>query len=614
MDGFARRLFPPPHDGWTPPAGQPSPRDEVIARSHLIGADPALTKEGGGNFSAKGTAIDHRGVATRVLWMSSWGCDGATTTPEDFPALRLDDLLLLRDAESLDSSAMVDYLVASGLTGEQRRPGIETLTHAFLPATHVDHCHPDAVIALTAFPGAREVAEREFGDEAIWLDYRQFDLGVARELADRIAANPRCRFVLLANHGIFTWADTSEQCYRNSLEAVARATTALDALLERPADLGGRVRAPLPSAIATEVLVEVLPVVRGALSGPTGPGLVLHVNRDAEAVEFGVSARGPAASQLGPGCPDHVVTVGHRPLVTEPITAPGPAAVRAVRAGIAAHRRWYDDAYARHVTGAAAAFGPRDNGPKALLLPGIGVVCAGIDAAKARLVDDHCGQTRTVIRAAEAAGGYRTITEAQSLADEYWPMMRRKPQLLGAAGRLAGQVVLVAGKDDADTVDVLDRLAALDAHVAFTGVDPRRTAVAAAAACGRYGERRAVALGSGPWQANAVVRDAVLAYGGFDLVVDLTPAGDIASAALPVFARQGRRGAVVLAGANGSTDERRMRFAALEADAAGQPVAVHLVVAAAPAVIAAAAAFFVTSDAGATASLEVFRELETGVA
>ena len=78
---------------------------------------------------------------------------------------------------------------------------------------------------ITAIPDGRQRAEHEFGAEAIWFDYRQYDVGVARELADRIAANPRCRFVLLANHGLFTWADTSEECYRNTLEATDRPGT-----------------------------------------------------------------------------------------------------------------------------------------------------------------------------------------------------------------------------------------------------------------------------------------------------------------------------------------------------------------------------------------------------
>ncbi|WP_053737801.1 HAD-IA family hydrolase [Nocardia sp. NRRL S-836] len=491
-------LFVEPRDRWDAAVADTLVgRDEVLYRSHLVGADPALTREGGGNFSVKGITPDEHGEPTTVLWMSSWGCDGAVTTHEDFPVLRLDALLPALDGGPMDEREMVEHLVASGLTADQKRPGIETLTHAFIPAKHVDHCHPDAVIALTSFPGGREHAEEEFGEEAIWFDYRQFDVDVARELGRKIRANPKARFVLLANHGIFTWAATSEQCYRNSLEAVSRSTAALRRAITRPADLGGQVVAPAQNA--EDVLVEVLPVLRKALDGA-----ILHVDRSEQAVAFASSARGPELSQAGPGCPDHVVTAGHRPLVL----APGESMVD----GIERHREWYDAAFERYISFPTAK---RTGAPHVVVLPGIGVVSSGPDAAKARLCADHFGQTMTVIRAADAAGGYVTLTEQQSIADEYWPLIRMKPQLVPRDGRLAGKVVLVTGLDDDVAIGLAERLTAAAAHVAIAGRDHARIAAAVEDIQKQQGERRAVAL-----PGNDPEREAVLAYGGFDVVVD----------------------------------------------------------------------------------------------
>ncbi|GAA4959053.1 rhamnose utilization protein RhaD (predicted bifunctional aldolase and dehydrogenase) [Nonomuraea thailandensis] len=624
-------LFTPPVDRWDPAvAGRLSGRDEVVYRSHLVGADPALTKEGGGNFSVKDVAVNRGGRTVEVLYMSAWGCDGATATPDDFPALRLADLLRLRDSGPLSESEMIGHLVDSGLRGEQRRPGIETLTHAFIPARHVDHCHPDAVIALTASPGGRQAAEDEFGEEAIWFDYRQFDVGVARELAERIAAEPRCRFVLLANHGIFTWADTSERCYRNSLEAVERATRALRKVQCRPADLGGQAVPTPPPDAAEDLLAELLPAVRGALSGTlpgagrgdgrgVGRGVVLHLDRSPEAVGFASSVRGPGWTQAGPGCPDHLVTVGYRPLVLDRTPA-GPAEVLAA---IRRHRDWYDAYYDRHVAGPARAPGKRDNGPRAVVLPGLGAVTSGPDAAKARLCADHLTQTMTVIRAADAAGGYRSLSEAQGAADEYWPLMRLKPQLRAGQEPLAGVVFLVAADDErADAV--AERLAAAGAHVALAAPPGRRAAAVAAAAAisGRYGERRAVALVRDTDR--GAVRQAVLAYGGFDVVVApatrmtaaasdavvapatrVNPAAGgngLARAALPVFARQGRPGSILLLGEGGAepsvcepAGDGRSRSDGL----AGGGAAVHTVVATDPEAVA-RAAIFLTGSGGTT--------------
>ncbi|MGW0804684.1 class II aldolase/adducin family protein [Nonomuraea sp. NPDC002799] len=613
-------LFTPPTDRWDAgTARRLSGRDEVLYRSRLVGSDPSLTKEGGGNFSAKGVAADRRGRTTSVLYMSAWGCDGATTTPDDFPALRLDDLLALRDSGPLTETEMIGHLIDSGLSGEQRRPGIETLTHAFIPARHVDHCHPDAVIALTSFPGGRQAAEDEFGEEAVWFDYRQFDAGVARELAGRIAARPGCRFVLLANHGLFTWSDSSEQCYRNSLEAVERATRAVRKAIWRPADLGGPAVSPLPPEAADGLLAELLPAIRGALSygtasngtpsdgtlsdgtpadgslsdgapagdAPAGGGraVVLHLDRSGDAVSFASSERGPQWTQAGPSCPDHLVTVGYRPLVLDRVPA-GPAEVLAA---IQDHRDRYDAYYERHMPEPARALGKRGNAPRAIVLPGLGTVTCGPDAAKARLYADHLAQTMTVVRAADAAGGYRTLTEAQGAADEYWPLMRLKPQLRAEEGPLAGAVFLItAAGAHADAV--AERLAAAGAHVALAAPPERREAATATAATitGRHGERRAVPVILGT--AESAVHETLLTYGGVDAVIDDSPDAGLARAALPVFARQGRPGTLLLTRAKPASGEQRHGHGLDSADAS-----CHIIVAADADAVARAAIFLAGS-------------------
>ncbi|WBB78674.1 class II aldolase/adducin family protein [Micromonospora sp. WMMD882] len=552
-----------------PPGADPDdthPRDQVLRRSHLVGTDPTLTRAGGGNFSAKGLIGDRP-----VLWMSSWGCDGAATTEDDFPALYLDRLLELRHLPPLDDRTMLDRIAAAAVTGDQLPPGIETLTHAFIPAAHVDHCHPDAVIALTCVPDGRERAAAEFGDEAVWFDYRQFDMGVAQELADRIAARPRCRFVLLANHGIFTWADTSEQCHRNSLEAVARANRALAAARhDRRADLGGPAVTPATPEQADELLAELLPTLRGTLRDD-GQGLVLHTDTGPDAVRFVSSRRGPQLSQAGPGCPDSLVTVGYRPLALTPdeLTPDG------ARAAVERFRHRYAETFDRYADAEARRHGPRRDLPRVVLLPGVGVVASGADAVQAAICAEHFGQTRSVIEAADPAGGYATLTEQQGIADEYWPMMRLKPLLRTVPGRLADAVVLVAGGAGPTTARIVADLAAAGAHVlvARSGADEptpvpddlpeppggspatggppvvadELPAIAHESPVDGTGGR-VVALDAPASEPRRVVTEAVRRLGGFDVVVDRTRDAELLAAATPVFARQRRRGLVCLVG------------------------------------------------------------------
>ena len=213
-----------PLDRWDPvvAAGRQGV-GEVVYRSNLLGADRALANQGGGNTSMKGVALDHAGRETRVLWVKGSGTDLATIDESGFAALRLDDLLPLRGREAMDDAVMVDYLRRSGLAPDQPRPSIETLLHAFVPALHVDHTHPDAVIALTSSPRGRELAEEEFGGEAVWLDYQRPGFDMSRRIAAVLEANPEARAVLHERHGLVTWGETSHTAsLPNSSSATSR--------------------------------------------------------------------------------------------------------------------------------------------------------------------------------------------------------------------------------------------------------------------------------------------------------------------------------------------------------------------------------------------------------
>jgi len=115
---------------------------------------------------------------------------------------------------------MVEYLLRCGLTPNQPRPSIETLLHAFIPALHVDHTHPDAIIALTSSPEGRSLAEEAFGSEAVWLDYQRPGFGMSKRIAELLEENPSARAVLLEKHGLVTWGETPEQSYRATIEFV----------------------------------------------------------------------------------------------------------------------------------------------------------------------------------------------------------------------------------------------------------------------------------------------------------------------------------------------------------------------------------------------------------
>ena len=197
--------IPAPEDKWDGARAGGSLVEALVYRSHLLGSDRSVANQGGGNTSSKGSTVDHAGREQRVLWVKGSGTDLASITEAGFPALRLDEILPLRERESMDDATMVEYLLRSGLTPNQPRPSIETLLHAFIPARHVDHTHPDAIIALTSSPDGRRLAEEEFGSEAVWLDYQRPGFDMSKRIAELLEANPSARAVLLEKHGLVTW-------------------------------------------------------------------------------------------------------------------------------------------------------------------------------------------------------------------------------------------------------------------------------------------------------------------------------------------------------------------------------------------------------------------------
>jgi rhamnose utilization protein RhaD (predicted bifunctional aldolase and dehydrogenase) len=152
------QMIAPAEDRW--PAGGEVPGDalgQVLLASHLLGSDRAVANFGGGNTSAKGTATDHVGREIEVMWVKGSGSDLATMGRGDFTPLRLDEMLSLFDRDEMSDEDMVAHLARCQVDPAAPRSSIETLLHAFVPAKHVHHTHPDwwPSASATRRPGSR---------------------------------------------------------------------------------------------------------------------------------------------------------------------------------------------------------------------------------------------------------------------------------------------------------------------------------------------------------------------------------------------------------------------------------------------------------------------------
>ncbi|HUB76632.1 MAG TPA: class II aldolase/adducin family protein, partial [Solirubrobacteraceae bacterium] len=159
-------LIAPAEDRWSSPEPGGGTLGEVLHASHLLGFERAVANYGGGNTSAKGTATDHIGREVRAMWVKGSGSDLATMSAQDFTPLRLDEIEPLIERDEMSDEDMVAYLARCQLDPAAPRSSIETLLHAFIPAAHVHHTHPDAINALACAADGQELIAECFGDSA----------------------------------------------------------------------------------------------------------------------------------------------------------------------------------------------------------------------------------------------------------------------------------------------------------------------------------------------------------------------------------------------------------------------------------------------------------------
>ena len=220
--------------------------ERLLYRSNLLGSDLRITNFGGGNTSAK---VAQKDPLTGQDVERALG-QGLGRRPRVDEARRLRDAVprQARVAEAASTAAsphedeMVGYLPHCTFDLNPRAASIDTPLHAFIPKAHVDHMHPDAVIAIAASRDSEALTREVFGGEIGWLPWQRpgFDLGL--KLGALRESNPALAGIVLAGHGLFTWGDTSKECYQTTLRIIQKAADYLAAKGEGRAVRDGRWR------------------------------------------------------------------------------------------------------------------------------------------------------------------------------------------------------------------------------------------------------------------------------------------------------------------------------------------------------------------------------------
>jgi rhamnulose-1-phosphate aldolase/alcohol dehydrogenase len=507
------QMIAPAEDRW--PAAGEVPDDalgQVLLASHLLGSDRAVANFGGGNTSAKGTATDHVGREVDVMWVKGSGSDLATMERGSFTPLRMDEMLAVYDRDEMSDEDMVAHLARCQTDPSAPRSSIETLLHAFVPAPHVHHTHPDGINVLAGTRDGERLVAECFGDEAAWIPYIRPGFTLAKQVGAAVRENPGLKLIVLAKHGLVVWGDTAEEAYRRTIEVINRAVDFVNAKTAGAQRFDGPAGDEADDRAA--LLRAVLPVLRGAVSSERAK--VLVVDTSPRAREFVNSRAAAELVTVGAACPDHLVHTKRLPLWIPFAPGSDDAAVLAdrIREAAAAFR---DDYRAYVEAHGDADTEPADPDARVVLIQHVGLIGVGTSTKAARLSRDLYHRAIEVMAGAHALGAFVSLDAEESFAIEYWPLELYKLSLAPPPGELQGTVALVTGAAGGIGRAVVESLASAGACVAAFDLDAEG-AGEAVEALGDDG----VAV-DGDVTSEASVRDAfaaaVEAFGGVDIVV-----------------------------------------------------------------------------------------------
>ena len=452
--------------------------DEVallLYRSNLLGNDLRITNYGGGNTSCR--TIEKDPITQKeaeIMWIKGSGGDIGSLTRRGLAGLYVDKLLALKNVyrgiEHEDE--MVNLFNHCIYDLDSKAPSIDTPLHGLLPFKHIDHLHPDALIAIAAAKDSQQITNKIWGNTMGWVPWQRpgFDLGLQIEKC--LADNPGIRGIILGSHGLFTWGDTAYECYINSLEVIEMASEYIENKInEKGTVFGGKLIASLPKNERDNQVALIAPLLRGLCSNDKS--MIGHFTDDERVLEFVNSNDLSKLAPLGTSCPDHFLRTKIQPLVLaispDENLSDNNAVLQKLVPAFENYRKEYQNYYdtCKHKSSPAI----RDANPVVIIYPGVGMFTFAKNKQTARVASEFYINAINVMRGAEAISEYTALPRQEAFDIEYWLLEEAKLQRMPAEKPLSGKIALVTGASGGIGSAIVNKFINEGANVVLTDLN-----------------------------------------------------------------------------------------------------------------------------------------------
>ncbi len=402
-----------------------------VYSSRLLGANSSLVLHGGGNTSAKAKVKNIFGETENILYIKGSGWDLATIEAKGFAAVKMEVLLKMAKLRSLSDSDMVRMQRAAMLEPDSPNPSVETILHALIPFTFVDHTHADAVVAITNSPDGENRIRSIYGNKVLYIPYVMPGFILAQKIYEmtKDVDWSKLEGLVLLNHGIFSFGDSAKQSYDRMISLVDLAESYLK---NQKAFSVNRVNQleKKPDAIK-------LAQIRNVVSKKLNSAAILTWDHSSESVSFSKLENVKQIAFNGPLTPDHVIQTKRIPMYLE-----NEFSDLHLQRAIDLYEKDYVNYFEQNKTHGLKIL---DSAPRWIIWNGFGKISVGKNKTQANIISDITDHSIQAFQWASNLGGYQALSAKDIFDVEYWELEQAKLSKSKSSGTLSGKIAFVTG-------------------------------------------------------------------------------------------------------------------------------------------------------------------------